>query len=400
MCTSFARISVFALLVVAVGNVGRAGEPDRLAGWRNDVTIRPVSTVSGRHTIHAYFNVTPESPDGRSVLFFASTTADSHQGKLCVVDRASGTERTVADDIATEDAHRAACQQWVAGGRYVVFHRVRANQWQVVAVEMATGKEKVLANDRQLGWSQPGATVVPVYGCHWNPAGHRDLELIDVETGATKTALSVAAVEKQYASWIAQKLPGKEVSIFFPVLSPDLTRVFFKLAAPAGGDFRSSRASTRLGFFCYDLNKQAPVFQRDAWGHPAWHPDSHTVIEAGNELIDTSTGKARRMPGLPPLSGAPHPSLNFDGTLFVTDPTLAALGGKKTDRGIVVGPTTGGDYVIVDRFDNSHGARSWRPSHPHPVFSADGQRIYYNVNRSTWTELFVAECASARPSKQ
>jgi len=39
----------------------------------------------------------------------------------------------------------------------------------------------------------------------------------------------------------------------------------------------------------------------------------------------------------------------------------------------------------------SHGAHSWRPSHPHPVFSPDGKRIYDNVSDGEFTRPFVAE---------
>jgi Tol biopolymer transport system component len=45
----------------------------------------------------------------------------------------------------------------------------------------------------------------------------------------------------------------------------------------------------------------------------------------------------------------------------------------------------------VDLFDNTKGAKSWRRSHPHPSFSADGKRIYYNVSDGSWTRLMVAE---------
>jgi hypothetical protein len=42
-------------------------------------------------------------------------------------------------------------------------------------------------------------------------------------------------------------------------------------------------------------------------------------------------------------------------------------------------------------FDNSKGATTWRHNHPHPHFSPDGKRIYYNVNDGPWTKLMVAE---------
>ena len=51
----------------------------------------------------------------------------------------------------------------------------------------------------------------------------------------------------------------------------------------------------------------------------------------------------------------------------------------------------GDQFQVLHRFDNSKGARSWRTNHPHPIFSADGRRIYFNVNEEKWTQLFVAE---------
>lgn len=33
----------------------------------------------------------------------------------------------------------------------------------------------------------------------------------------------------------------------------------------------------------------------------------------------------------------------------------------------------------------------WRRSHPHPVFNADGSRLYINVISDPWTQLCVPE---------
>src|ERR1017187_5516962 len=73
-----------------------SGHSAALAPWKSGVKIAPVSSVPGRHTIHTYFNVTPESPDGRSVLFYTSTVPDGQTaGSLVVRDRRTGHERTL-----------------------------------------------------------------------------------------------------------------------------------------------------------------------------------------------------------------------------------------------------------------------------------------------------------------
>jgi Tol biopolymer transport system component len=377
-------------LVGILGSIESAAADDPLAPWRTGVSVRPVQQVADRHTIHSYFNTCPESPDGRKVLFYASTTPNGHEGELRILERATGQERGIARNVTVEDAHRVACQQWLSNGKRVAFHDVRNDQWLVAVIDMETGQERVVARDRQLGWGQPTGNVVPVYGCHWSAEGHCDLDLVNVETGQTRTVVTAASVRQAYPESLARQFGDRKVSIFFPILSPDENRVFFKLATPGGGDFRSKSASIRWGLVCRDLVGSRFLFIHAKWGHPAWHPDSRTILQTGNIVIDSDSGSVHRIPGLPRFPGS-HPSVSPDGRLFVTDTTLEDFGGSKGEWGIVVGRMDGGEFAIIHRFDQSRGARSWRRSHPHPVFSADGRRIYFNTNSTQWTQLHVAE---------
>ncbi|MBM4080593.1 MAG: hypothetical protein FJ278_12900 [Planctomycetes bacterium] len=379
-------VAAFALALVFATH-GKAS--DALSPWAEGVQIRPVSTQEGRHTIHSYFNVCPESPDGRWVLFYASGAADGHEGEVRILERATGKEEALARNVSVEDAHRAACQQWASSGRRVVLHDARNGQWVVAAVDVATRQERVLARDRQLCWGQPQSDLVTLYGCHWNPGAHTGLELLNVETGEIKVVVTASAVKEAYPAWVAKQFGDAPLSVFFPILSPDLKRVFFKMATPLGGDFRSSKASRREGLVCYDLANRRFLFLREKWGHPCWHPNSRTILEPGNLLIDSDTGALSRVPDQPAFRGS-HPSISPDGQLFVTDALLAYEQGKQ-EWAVVVGLMSGGRHQVIHRFDNSRGARSWRRSHPHPVFSPDGKRIYYNVSSGQWTQLCVAE---------
>ena len=112
-------------------------------------------------------------------------------------------------------------------------------------------------------------------------------------------------------------------------------------------------------------------------------------------MIDSDTGKTSRIPGYKINSGD-HPSYSPDGKLYVTDTTTegAIFNGDKLHWAVVVGDVRTGKTAKIMQFDNSKGARSWRVSHPHPVFSSDGKRIYFNVNDERWTRLHVAEIGS------
>lgn len=385
-----ARCLSIGLPFLMLATVHAETENDPLKPWRSGVETRPVTTLPGRHTIHSYVNTCPESPDGHWVLFYASTTPDAHRGELRILERVTGEEKVLARNINTEDAHRAACQQWISRGRRVAFHDVRRGEWIVAAVDVESGKERVLARQRQLCWGQANSDLVPIYGQHWNPGAHRDLELLNVGTGEVRTAVTADAVRAAYPELIGKLFGDKPFSIFFPILSPDLKRVFFKLASPGGGDFRSPKASVRLGLVCYDLENKRFLFATAKWGHPAWHPDSRTIVQIGNCLMDSSDGSARRIPDLPGFRGD-HPTASPDGKLIVTDTTLEKFGGTEREWGVVLSDIRGKNYVILHRLDNSRGARSWRRSHPHPVFSPDGRRIYFNVSSGEWTQLCVAE---------
>jgi len=76
---------------------------------------------------------------------------------------------------------------------------------------------------------------------------------------------------------------------------------------------------------------------------------------------------------------------------MVTDGMTDPIRGAEGEWGIQVADLNGGRSVMVHTFDQTHGAKSWRRNDPHPAFSADGRRIYFNVGDGEYTRLFVAE---------
>ena len=378
------------LAMVLATAVAAAGDVDPVAPWKTNVKIGPVSKVPGRHTIHSYYVSNPESPDGTRVLYYASTTADGYVGDVCVLDRATGVETVLARNVHCEDAHRAACQQWICNGRRVAFHEVREGQWRVVVVDARTGEQLLTVSDRQLAFGEPTRDLLPIYGRHWNPGPYRNLELLDAETGAIRTSATAAAVQEKYGDWVRKEFGEKPISVFFPVISPDRSRIFFKIASGNGGDnFMSKGASHRQGLVVCDLAGNL-IYQRAKWGHPAWHPDSRRIIEMGNILIDTDDGATARIADVPNLRGS-HPAVSPDGRLMVTDGLADNIGGTPGQWGVMVGNLQGKTHAVLHTFSQGRGARSWRRSDPHPVFSADSKRIYYNVSEGEFTQLYVAE---------
>jgi Tol biopolymer transport system component len=197
-----------------------------------------------------------------------------------------------------------------------------------------------------------------------------------------------------YEDWITKEFAGKPTSIAFPTISPDHRRVFFKISAGNGGDnYMSKDASHRQGVIFYDLARERLTFMREKWGHPAWHPDSLHWIEMGNLLFDANGGPVSRISNVPALRGQ-HLSVSPSGKLFVSDGLTETLGGPPGEWAVLVADLRGERHEILQRFAGNRGAKSWRVSHPHPVFSADSQRIYYNINAGEYTQLHVAGLTS------
>jgi Tol biopolymer transport system component len=162
---------------------------------------------------------------------------------------------------------------------------------------------------------------------------------------------------------------------------------------------------------CYDIADKKFLYMNAKWGHPSWWPDSRHITEMHFTTFDSDNGKSTANPGMPTKAdrakaaaegkepearvhdvSGDHPSVSPDMKLLVTDTIMTALGGERNEWGVTLTDVKGSGQIVIHKFDNSHGAQSWRVSHPHPVFSADGRRIYFNVSSGQWTQLFVAEC--------
>ena len=375
--------------MAASGEPGPApGTAAALAAWA-DCAVQPVWPRPDCHSLHSYFNACPESPDGRWVLLFVSAQADAHVGDLCLLERASGQFVVVAAQLEVEDAHRQANQQWLGRGDYVVYMHLAGGRWQVARWERRTGTSTVLAVDCQVGWGQPHLDDVPLYGLHWQPGMHRDLVLLNVRTGAVRTAVTLAQVLADYREAVARLFPARPPdAIFFPILSPDGRRVIFKLTAVRDGQFRSPAASTREGLFVYDLATGRSLGLHPAWGHPAWLPDSRHLISL-DLVIDTDTMATRSVPWYPRRCNT-HPAVSPDGQLLCLDARRLPYASVDLHWAVLVGDFQAAWRRVHSAAAPGDGTASWRPPHPHPVFSADGRRLYFNSNRGSWTALHVA----------
>lgn len=343
------------------------------------------------HSLHSYFNTCPESPDGRLILLFTSDRHDSLYGDLWLLERENGKTTLLKNNIEVEDAHRQTNQQWVCDGEYVVYMELNNNVWQVVRQDIQTMKSEVLCENRQVGWGQPGLDIVPLYGPHWNPGHHRDLELLNIKTGKIETILTVDELLIEYGDFIRDLFEGSinDLSIFFPILSPDGQRIFFKLSVPDDRQFRSDNASRRNGMVIYDCKEKRILGVRKGWGHPSWHPESRHILSK-SFMIDTDTMNETTVPNYPEEFNS-HAVISPDSQLLAMDIANGDLSGKPGHWTIVLSDMNGNFSRIHTSPAAGHGSTCWRQTHPHPIFNEQSNRLYFNVNEGEWTRLYLAE---------
>jgi len=236
----------------------------------------------------------PESPDGRKVLFYTSTARDGQKARSGCSIATTGDERRWSRTMHTEDAHRAACQQWVSKGRRVAFHDERNGEWLVAVVDVETGVERVLAKNRPelVGPARcgPGPAVRPALEsrrasrprareCRQrrDPNGSdersRPCQVSRLDREGLRRAADVDFLSGAQPRWPA--------------------RVF---QDGLGGKRRPAqqRRQRAPGKLAYDLAEKRFLFLSEKWGHPSWHPDSKTIVETQNQLIRTESGAAER----------------------------------------------------------------------------------------------------------
>jgi WD40-like Beta Propeller Repeat len=292
-----------------------------------------------------------------------------------------------------------ACQQWVANDRLVIFHDLRKGEVITAVVDVKTLQERVLARGRMVSFGNQDGDWVPIYGVHFQPGKYTDVELVNARTGEIKTVVTAKQVLEAYPEQVRKLYGDAQISTPFGALSPDQKLIFFKLSAQSPsyqpqpeGQLKWPRSyqSNREGLVCLDIEHSKLLFFREKWGHPAWDPKSRTILNTPSVLQDARTGEEQAIPKLPTFPGQ-HLSFSPDGRLFVTDTQLEPFGGGKGEWGVAVCDVAGGNWTMIARFRGDQGAATWRKNHPHPTFSPDGNRIYYNVNSGKYTQLFVAE---------
>ncbi len=348
--------------------------------YRDPVTGRRIVrlTHSPFNDKHAYYDISPWSPDG-SLIAFSSALPGERAATLNIMN-ADGTNIRKLADAYGFSMHTGVFNAWAPDGESIYFN----TSWTDEAGERHSGVSRVwLADGRierydvnmrqvsrangRLLWMENGrGEGAPERGLYSAAPDGSDVRLLcrtaDIEALSPTRAMhgQCAGIGLTNCKW-----------------SPDGTKVMVVLVGyDAGG------AQLVKEIYIANADGSDLHFVMTFAHHHIWHPNSRQVIGncADGLYIVNADGTGRRK--LCDLAQG-HPSFSPDGSMIVTD----CYGGEFADMLVLIDPETG-EVTPLCSVPTVHGRSHETGTHPHPCWAPDGRSILYDSDQEGHCQLY------------
>lgn len=329
-----------------------------------DLAVHRVSAPGLAHALHFYFQQSPESPDGRLVVYNALHVEQGATDVFICAPDGSG-QRKIATVNGKPNMHTGVASLWL-DSRTVAFV---AGGDRVHLIDVISGSERVVSGAIGDLCATTGLVAFRI-----NRGESSTLEpgiyVLDVKQGQSRRLFGAEDVQR-FAAAMNVTRPAVEWRFDHPLWSPDGRQLIFELKTGAKSrsteDFLLVANASGTDLRLFGLKPMHPGWWNNelVFGHDWAHEDDKVfkLWTLDGKISETAAGVG--------CHGAVSPDREWIATesWYRADPIVLRLFRRGETQ-----PTA----VLFTQ--EQHSKEIWEMrTHVHPAFSRDGKRVYFNA---------------------
>ncbi len=357
---------------------------------KSDYSLKQLS--AGAAAVHRYYDTPCESPDGDRILYFRFDGPIPGPGEVVVAGRDGADPRALARVDADCLGHVGAQATWV--DRETVSYAADGARASVTVIASLNGggTREVRGGIRQF---HPDARRAVVNRAGAAPGDELSwkrktiVESVDCDSG---DVLPLLTVEQAAAAHPAGNVDPSRMNLMNTKWSPDGTRLFAVFTDEIYARHHCEKRTIK-SLILVNADGSDVRYLGEFTHHPIWSPDGAAVIAhlrnerfGGQDLVSLPLDGSGTRTLIAGYAGV-HSTPNRAGTKVITDAFRSpAEGGASILRYDL---ESGEAEVLCSGahrdFDHNTGC------HPHPQWSADEKRVYFNMADSGSPQLYALE---------
>lgn len=347
--------------------------------------------------IHTYYDICPESPDGSRVLYCKFDKNDSGKGRIIVVNK-DGSEPDCIDEVFGVNMHSGVFQQWIDNST-VVFQSFVNSRSKTIVYSLDSGVMFEIPARVRMFSSENNLCLCEIKDSPSEQLSGKGNSICvsNIKTQAIKTVFELQDAINLY--------PHKEMlkhadmdSLYFKheKWSIDGTKFLFVFTDESVNSVTGLRRNHIKGLFVMTSDGTDARYLGEFGHHPYWGIDSSYAFANCNRFMGKRCENGNMIVKYP-VDGT-EPSILFEGVIIGIHPSFSPDGSKMIGdpfefpephyRGLSIYDVESGstEMLAVMPYTNQ-----WSKSHPHPVWSRDGKRIYFNSSHTGVPHLYALD---------